>query len=81
MKYKLNVWANLCKTGLAIMAVSAFVSCGNNKEFTSGRAEDAIEDLPMFQDSANVTTLKVGYYEETMRLCVINYASWLQMKC
>ena len=46
------------------MAVSAFVSCGNNKEFTSGRAEDAIEDLPMFQDSANVTTLKVGYYEE-----------------
>ena len=61
---KLNVWANLCKTGLAIMAVSAFVSCGNNKEFTSGRAEDAIEDLPMFQDSANVTTLKVGYYEE-----------------
>ena len=64
MKNKLNVWANLCKTGLAIMAVSAFVSCGNNKEFTSGRAEDAIEDLPMFQDSANVTTLKVGYYEE-----------------
>ncbi len=24
MKNKLNVWANLCKTGLAIMAVSAF---------------------------------------------------------
>ena len=78
MKNKLNVWANLCKTGLAIMAVSAFVSCGNNKEFTSGRAEDAIEDLPMFQDSANV---KLATMKKTMRLCVINYASWLQMKC
>ncbi len=64
MKNKLNECANLCKTGLAIMAVSALVSCGNNKEFTSGRAEDAIEELPMFQDSANVVKLKVGYYEE-----------------
>ena len=52
MKNKLNVWANLCKTGLAIMAVSAFVSCGNNKEFTSGRAEDAIEDLQCFKTAS-----------------------------
>lgn len=64
MKDKQNVWANLCKSGIAIMAVSAFVSCGNNKEFTSGRAEDAIEELSIFQDSANVVTLKTGYYEE-----------------
>ena len=63
MKNKQTLWSNLCKAGLAIVAVSAFISCGN-KEFTSGRAEDAIEDLPFFQDSANVVTLKTGYYEE-----------------
>ena len=38
------------------------------------------EDLPMFQDSANVTTLKLATMKKTMRLCVINYASWKQMK-
>lgn len=63
MRNKQSLWSNLCKAGLAIVAVSAFVSCGN-KEFTSGRAEDAIEDLPFFQDSANVVTLKAGYFEE-----------------
>ena len=64
MKGKQSVWANLCKTELAIVAVSALVSCGDNREFTTGRAEDAIEDLPMFQDSANVVTVKAGYWEE-----------------
>lgn len=65
MKNKQNVWANSCKAvGLAIVAVSIFASCGNSTEFTVGRAEDAIEDLPMFQDSANVIKLQTGYYEE-----------------
>lgn len=64
MKSKQFLGANLWKAGIAIVAVSAFVSCGNDKEFTTGRAEDAIEELPMFQDSANVVGLKVGYYEE-----------------
>lgn len=63
MKNEQQVWANLRKAGLAVVTVFFFVSCGNNKQLTTGSAEDAIEQLPMFQDSANVVTLKTGYYE------------------
>lgn len=58
MKKKTSIGA-IC--GFALLALS---SCGNNQEFNTSTAENAIEDLPLLQDSANCAQLTVGYYEE-----------------
>lgn len=64
MKNRQNVWAGFYKTGVIVAVISALTACGDSKEFTTGRAEDAIEELSIFQDSANVVSLQTGYYEE-----------------
>lgn len=56
-------WNGLCKAGLVVAAICMCASCGDNKTFSEGNAEDAIEEMNMFQDSANVVQLQTGFYE------------------